>query len=405
MKGSTILKGIAILLAAVFLIHQGISALYTPLKTENAVFDTVEDSLAVTGVIIRTEALVKSNDSGTMHFVIPDGSRVSKDGVIANIYDNANASITVSEISATEKKIKDINDILSYNDIEAANIDLINSKLNEKTDQMIYSLSAGDYSSGTEVTEQLFLAHNRRQAALGNTTDFASQLEALNTRLNTLSADLPTPKGQIFAAESGYFVSKIDGYEQVFTGKDLAQITPEFLDEAKALNTEDGVIGKIVSDYEWYIAADISVNESLSFKEGQELKLKTTIKTAPELYVTVKMINVSENSDKAVVLFACNQMNSELASMRSGPMTVVKVEYSGLKIPRKALRVVETENGVKRGVYVLSGMQVHFVPVEIVHSNESVIICKKQTENDNALKLYDPVVVKGKNLYDGKIVG
>ena len=93
-------------------------------------------------------------------------------------------------------------------------------------------------------------------------------------------------------------------------------------------------------------------------------------------------------------------MNSELATMRSGPMSVVKAEYSGLKVPRKALRVVD---GVK-GVYVLSGMQIEFVPIEIIYSTDTYIICEKQSENGNVLMLYDEVVVKGKNLYDGKIV-
>jgi hypothetical protein len=86
--------------------------------------------------------------------------------------------------------------------------------------------------------------------------------------------------------------------------------------------------------------------------------------------------------------------------MRSGPMTVVKAEFSGLRVPRKALRVVDSV----RGVYVLSGMQIKFVPVNIIYSNDSFIICEKVNENSGVLKLYDRVVVKGKNLYDGKIV-
>ena len=86
--------------------------------------------------------------------------------------------------------------------------------------------------------------------------------------------------------------------------------------------------------------------------------------------------------------------------MRSGPMTVIKAEYSGLKVSRKALRVVDSV----RGVYVVNGMQISFVPVNIVYSTDEYIICEKQTDNDNVLKLYDSVVVKGKNLYDGKII-
>ena len=54
------------------------------------------------------------------------------------------------------------------------------------------------------------------------------------------------------------------------------------------------------------------------------------------------------------------------------------------------------------GVYVLSGMQISFVPVEVLYYSDSYIICKK--DNEGGLKLYDRVVVKGKNLYDGKII-
>ena len=216
-----------------------------------------------------------------------------------------------------------------------------------------------------------------------------------------LNVTLPTPETRILAKQSGYFVSSTDGYENIFNGGKLETITPELLESAKPEHFEKSVVGKIVSDYEWYIAANISLDESLKFKEGDSLKIFTSVKNAPQLSATVKKINISETESKAVVLFACNEMNSELASMRSGPMTVVKTEYSGLKVPKKALRVVDSV----KGVYVLNGMIVNFVPVNIVYSSENYIICEKQNEVDKGLKLYDRVIVKGKGLYDGKIVG
>ena len=94
-------------------------------------------------------------------------------------------------------------------------------------------------------------------------------------------------------------------------------------------------------------------------------------------------------------------MNSELATMRSGPMTVVTKEYDGLRVPSSALRVVDS----KRGVYVLTGMQVKFVDVNVLYKDDSYMICEKQTSDESVLRLYDEVIVKGKNLYDGKIVG
>ena len=203
------------------------------------------------------------------------------------------------------------------------------------------------------------------------------------------------------AAQSGYFVSKTDGYEKAFPNDDLSQITPEFLSSVKPKEKGANVIGKIVSDYEWYIATVLPLNDSLKYKEDQELKLLTTIKSSPTLAVTVKQINISEETENAVIIFACNDMNSELATIRTASMTVVDKEYSGLRVPKKALRVVDSQ----KGVYVQTGMQINFVPVQIVYRQDDYIICEKKNENGNFLKLYDKVVVKGKNLYDGKIVG
>lgn len=401
MKGTTVIKAVVIVIAAVFLINQVISAVYNPVTTETAEYYTATDGFKITGIIIRNEILVENSNSGVLHFMIEDGKRVAKDGVIANIYDNESASITLSQIDKIKAKIADIQDILSYNDIEAANIELINSRVSDDIDELIRSASAGNYSETSLYGEELLSSMNRRQAAMGEMTDFSVQLEALNGQLTSLSASLPSAKGQITAGESGYFVSKVDGYETVLTGEDLTKITPEYLSNISAEEYGGNVVGKIVSDYEWYIAAEVSLNQSLNYKEGDSLKLYTSVKSSPALPVTVKAINISESDAKAVIVFACNEMNSELAAMRSGPMTVVGAEYSGLKVSKKALRVVDSV----RGVYVLNGMQINFVPVNILYSNDVYMICEKQSDNDNVLKLYDQVVVKGKKLYDGKIVG
>lgn len=401
MRGTTVLKGFVILLAAVFAVHQFISSVYSPVKTETAVFYSASDGLNITGLIIRSETLVTSSGSGVMHFVLEDGSRVAKDGVIANIYDSESASITLSKIDSVNTKIEDIEEMLSYNDLEAADLDMINARATQSLNNLIVSGASGNYGDLPELSDELLSALNRRQVAMGETTDFSAQLEQLKAEKNQLSASLPAAKGTVKAAMSGYFVSKADGYETVLTCGNPESITPEFMSSVSAAELPDGVIGKIVSDYEWYIAAEISINESLKYKEGDSLTIYTSVKSYPKLPVTVKKINISESSSSAVVVFSCNEMNSELATMRSGPMTVVTKEYDGLRVPSSALRVVDS----KRGVYVLTGMQVKFVEVNVLYKDDSYMICEKQTSDESVLRLYDEVIVKGKNLYDGKIVG
>ena len=400
MKKFSIMKIVLIILASVFIIHQTFATFYKPISTESAVYYTSNNGFKITGVVIRNEILVKSSTNGVLHFMVDDGIRVSKNGVVAKIYENEAASITLSEIDSIKSRIKDIEDILSFNNIQAANLDSVNNRVLENLNSFIVSVSYGNFEDVTQNSNRLLSAINRKQAATGNISDFSDRLNYFKTQLSSLESSLPSVKDEIRAKESGYFLSKTDGYETVLTISDLTKITPDFLKNLKKNDPDNNIVGKIVSDYEWYIAARVSLNESLKFKEGDSLSIHTSVKSSPVLPVTVKKINISENSGDAVIIFSCSDMNSELASMRSGPMTVVSKEYSGLKVSKKALRVVDS----KKGVYVVSGMQAKFKPVDIVYSNDDFIICKKSEEN-GALRLYDQVIVKGKNLYDGKIVG
>lgn len=401
MRASKFFKICLLVLLVVFIINQLVSALYTPIKTETAEFYTANDGFNITGHIIRDETTVKSKSGGVLHFVTEDGSRVSKNGVIANIYSNESASITVSQINILKSQIADIEDVLSYNDIQAANLDLINTRINDKLNDLLFSSSAGNFAENEKLSEELLSAQNRKQAALGDTSGLSKRLSGLKKELKELSSSLPSATGSIRAKESGYFVSKTDGYESVFKVSELDKITPEYLNSAKPKAVPKDTIGKIVSDYEWYIAATVSINDSLKYKEGQELKILTSIKSSPSLSVTVTKINISEKKETAVMIFACSDMNSELANIRTATMTVVSHEYSGLRVPNKALRFI----GKEKGVYVENGMQINFVPIEIVYRNDEYMIVEKVNENGNYLKLYDKVVVKGKNLYDGKIIG
>ena len=401
MRSERVLKFFVVLLIAVFFVHQAAAAVYKPISTESASYYTAADGLNITGLIIRNETLVKSQSGGVMHFIASDGDRVAKNGIIANIYDNETASITLSRMDSVNAKIADIEEMMSYNDLEAADLDMINTRVQKSLDSMIISVSGGDFDNYSVCREALLSALNRRQIAMGETADFSSQLAALKSELASLSSSLPAAKGTFSAEKSGYFVSKTDGYEQTLTADILDALTPEKLDSVKSAQTPADVIGKIVSDYEWYIAARVSINESLKYKEGDSLTVYTSVKSYPQMPVTLKKINISESSSSAVLIFECSDMNSELASMRTGPMTVVKKEYSGLKVPKSALRVVDS----KRGVYVLTGMQIKFVEVNVLFSNDSYMICEKQTDDENVLRLYDEVVTRGKNLYDGKIVG
>ncbi|MBQ8740053.1 MAG: hypothetical protein IJY79_00705 [Clostridia bacterium] len=400
MREHKALRLIICIIAVVFVAHQVYSSAYKPITTVSAEYYTAVEGFQINGIVIREEKIITSDTAGTLHFTLSDGERVAKDGVIANIYSNAEASVTVNRIEQLNARIADIEEMQSYNDVEAADITLVNNKVSNSLNTMLRGIASGDFSSVEVDSAELLTNISRRQMITGEQTDFSARLAELKSELQSLNATLPQPIGSIRTDTSGYFVSGVDGYENVLSCENIEAVTPQYLDSLKSEVVPSNAIGKVVSGYTWYIAAPVNISDSLKYKAGDRLTLKTTLKSSPELDVTVEKINTSQSEDAAVIIFSCQQMNSELASIRNGSMTIINNTYSGLKIPTKALRFQDD----KTGVFVRSGMTIKFVGVNVIYRTDEYIICEQQVSSDTVLRLYDDVVVKGKRLYDGKIV-
>jgi len=400
MREHKALRIIICIIAVVFVVHQVYSSAYKPITTVSAEYYTAVEGFQINGIVIREEKIITSDTTGTLHFTLSDGERVAKDGIIANIYSDAEASVTVNRIEQLNSRIADIEEMQSYNDVEAADITLVNNKVNASLNKMLRGIATNNFSSFESDSAELLTNISRRQMITGEQTDFSARLAELKAELQSLNAALPQPIGSIRTDVSGYFVSSVDGYENILSCENIDAVTPQYLDSLKAEKAPQNAIGKVVSGYTWYIAAQVNISDSLKYKTGDKLTLKTTLKSSPELEVTVEKINTSQSDDAAVLIFSCQQMNSELASIRNGSMTIINNTYSGLKIPAKALRFQDD----KTGVFVRSGMAIKFVGVNVIYRTDEYIICEQQVSSDTVLRLYDDVVVKGKRLYDGKIV-
>ena len=399
-------KLVLLVLVIIFVAHQVYSSAYKPITTETAQYFEVVSGVTADAVIIRNEKIIVNGTPGALHYITADGSRVAKGGVIAEIYTDASVSGKISRLHTVESELENISRIEEYNNVQAPDMDIVNGKVSDALNAVIRSSATGRFSEVSQLGDQLITSINRRQMLTGELTDFSAQKAALTAELEQLKASIPQASGRVTSDVSGYFVSTTDGYEQVLTADDLKKVTPEFLESVKKEQTPQNTIGKIVSDYEWYIVVQMGINDSLKYKEGDTVTVKTSVKSAPELSVDIKCINPSSDRSRAAVVLSCQQMNSDLAEMREGSVTIVSKVYKGLRITRKDLRVVDSEDGKKiTGVYTVSGLRLKFVPVNVIYNTEDFVICEQQFTEGNVLRLYDEVVVKGRGLYDGKIVG
>lgn len=399
-KGRRILEIAAVLLTVGFLAYQFFASYYSAITTESAIYYEYSQGVELNGTIIRNEHTVSLSDDGTLHYIISDGERVAKGGVIAQVFTSDKASAAATRIAEIEKQLKTVEEIEGYNNVNAVDLNTVNSKIAQSLDAFLYKVSTNRFDGADALQNELLTALTKKQVAIGENTDFTAIKEKLNNEKQSLVSVMGSAKANCVADYSGYFVSGSDGYESVLLTEDLSVYTPEFMAELKPQTvTDSDRIGKIVGDYEWYVAATVSLGESMFYKNGDTVKLR--IEAADQtVTATVERVNFSKDKNTATIVLSCNEMSSDLATMRSGKMTIIREEYEGLRISQKSLRFV---NGVT-GVYVVSGLEVKFVSVEILYSNDEYAICKLNTTDEEKLRLYDEVVVKGRGLYDGKII-
>ncbi|MBO7217251.1 MAG: hypothetical protein J6V50_00965 [Clostridia bacterium] len=399
-KGRKILEIAVIILAVGFIGYQIFTSYFGAMTTESATYFEYSEGVDLDGIIIRNEHQISMNEEGTLHFLVSDGERVSKGGTIAELYSDDNDSAAATRVAEIDEQLRTIEEIEGYNNIAAVDINTVNARIEESIENFLFSVSSRSFEGAEGYKTELLNSLTKKQVAIGQNMDFTATKDRLNSEKTSLLAVMGTAKSKCVAGESGYFVTGADGYENVFSGKDVSEFTPEYLESLKpeSVDSKD-IIGKIVSDYDWYIAATVSLDDSMFYKSGDTVKIK--IQAAAQT-VTAKVLKVNYSKDKntATVVFSCNEMSRELASMRSGKITVIKKEYEGLRVSQKALRIVD---GVT-GVYVISGLEIKFVATDIVYSNDEYAICALNTKNDEQLRLYDEVIVRGRGLYDGKII-
>lgn len=401
MTGSKWLKAIVIVAAVMFFVHQIYASFFDVLTTSVAMYYEHAAGIETTGLMIRDEVIVSNASSGIMHYTLKDGEKVSKGGVIAEIYDSESTSLILTQIKQLESRLQDIEEIQGYNDISAVDLELCNHKVNTALYDYIYKCSTGKYEDSAESSNELLTALNRRQYATGEATGFEAVAASLSAQIAELKSKVTAPKQNIVSDRSGYFVSNVDGFENILNTQMINDITPEFISSVKAEDVnENGSIGKIVSNYKWYIAVNLPLKDAQKLKIGSTAKIRINLPSVQQISATVLRVSTADNDKNCAVVFECYDTNSALATVRSCPITIVMEEYEGLKISNKAIRNVDGQVGV----YIVRGLQIKYVTTKVLYQTQSFAICQVQNESSNGLRLYDEVVEKGRNLYDGKLI-
>ncbi len=361
-------------------------------NTQDAVLYTCKESLSFTGVFIRDETVIYSDyvGSGVMNYAVSDGSRLSKDSVIARIYDSYSQIYNRYRIERINDELENLEHAQDHGITDYAQPEFINTQISESYKNLLLNLTEGDLSSVYDDSLDMLRLMNIYNVSSNIESGFDERISYLQSQKDVLSTSLTEPVATISSLDTGYFTSEIDGYETHLNMEMADGMTADEIKEIIAHpdisnESQRNAIGKVFKEYSWKMVGVIDVanryfvNQVLQFSMDSSEKYHT---------VTVDSITPTGNGNEAVIIISCNELDSELAESRVADVELTFVEKTGIRAPRSAIRFVDGE----KGVYVLVGEKLEFKKLDVIYEGDDYVL-SVNTADDEYLNLYDRIVI------------
>ncbi|MBQ4066387.1 MAG: hypothetical protein IJD22_01960 [Clostridia bacterium] len=388
------------------------------IETVAAVRQSYEEVIEAQGYIFRTETVISG--TGGAKSVVPsasEGEHIRKGGSVAVMYSEFSPE-TVARIAEIDEQIALISRYKDAGDVSLKDTSGIDGEIEGILSEIRGLSDGGDAGGAVSLRPSLVATVGERTMLTGGYADPEGEIEELKSERASLLSDLGSVLGTVHTPVSGYYYSEADGYEEIFKAEELSDISLKELRELVAMEPgEAGNGGKTVTKSRWYLVCMVEESEKNTYKAGDKCSVRFR-NTDMSLEMSVE--NVLYDKEGAAVVLSSNMMPEGFDFYRTQDVELMKKEFSGLAVPAGAVRMINGETGV----YILDVATVSFRSVEILHISDNTYIVKltdgvsdedvEETEGDGAeaetegappLRLHDIIIVEGKGLYEGKIIG
>lgn len=399
---------VLVLATFVYLFHDAVRNNRDRYDTETADEVVEQEKLELKAFLVRDEEYINQKTTGTVVPLIKDGMRVASGDAVARVCASDEDAANVSALLEAKESLARYQEISEQTELNALDMEKLNKTIDASFTELVRTSNSGDFSELSRNIEELENKLASKQILKDGTIDLTAKFNELNSKIQTLeSKSINT--SDVLAPLSGYYISNLDGYENAMDYNKISDLTVSKAEKLfkKKPGDVSGQMGKIVGSYKWYLVTVMDSKYSLLMSEGEKMKINMPYYGFKNVEVVVEKISTTQN-DKVAVAFSCNMMNETYANMRTEDIELVFKEYTGYKINSSAIRREKDEKGKEVDVvYILRGDIMNARVIDIIYdAGDYVIVSEesKATSGYRPIKRYDEVIVKGRNLSDGKSI-
>lgn len=374
----------------------------------------IEEEESVEGYIIRSEKVIKGNNykNGIVQ-IKAEGEKVAKNSPVFRYYTKGEDEL-IEKIEDLDIKIQEA--MSNQTDIFSSDMKVLETQIEEKIDD-IYTMK--DIQKINEYKKDINSDITKRAKIAGELSPAGSYIKQLIEERKNYENELNNGAEYINATDSGLVSYRVDGLEEILTPEKFSSLSVSMLEN---LNIKTGQIigtsneaGKIINNYECYIACIMDSERAKNSKVGDELELMID-----DQIIDAKIQYVTDENDKRIIVFKIEKDVEELVNYRKISLDVIWWSKSGWKVPVSVLYTEETpiannsdtkeENKKVYYVYRNRGGYLDKIYVKVLKDNGIYAIIdnykdselkelgytSEQLKNRVTLKLYDEVEVKSK---------
>ena len=396
MKNKKINKIIIGIIAILIVCYLGYT-IYLLIKEPTDIFTIEEGKVYLEetdiGYIIRDETVVKGeNYKNGMEQIKTEGEKAAKGESIFRYYSKNEESL-IKQIAELDVKIQEAMATTQTNPFQS-DVKILENQIDEKVELLNKTT---DIAKLTEYKKEINELVTKKANIVGEKSPSGSYLKQLQDQRTALENELNSGAEYITAPESGIVSYKVDGLEETLTKDNFSTLTKEYLEN---LNLKTGKIiatsdecGKIINNFECYIATISSSQEAKNAKIGDDVKIRLSNNT--EVDAEIAYIS-QENEEENLIVLQIDEQIEELTNYRKISFDLIWWSYSGLKVPNQA--IVE-QDGLHYVVRNRAGYLTKIL-VNVEKQNEKYsIVSNYTTEELKELGLTDSQIANNKTLY------
>lgn len=401
--------GLIILVYFVYAIIQLIKKPTEVFMIENGGLSEEESAV---GYVIRNETVVQGdNYKNGMIQIKTEGERVAKGDSIYRYYSN-NEETLVKKIKELDLKIQDAME--NETDLFSSDMKLLENQISQKLNE---ASNLKDMQKISEYKKDINTKITKKAKIAGELSPQGSYIRKLIEERSGYEKSLNSGAEYVTAPESGIVSYRVDGLENILTKESFSSLNKKFLEDLKLKTGEivasNNESGKIIDNFEAYIATSLESKKSKEAKVGDSVSLRLSNSQV----ITAKIEYIVEEEKSRLLIFKITNGLELLANYRKITFDIVWWSYSGLKVPNEAL-IKETapEGGTIAGqdIYYIVRNRMGYtdkILIKVLKQNDSYSIISNYTNEelrdkmgytDNDLKqvktivLHDEIVLNPK---------